>query len=333
MTLQRVGIVGAGAWGTALAISAHRAGLEPRIWGFEAAVVEEINSGHENASYLPGIPLDPAIRATASLKEIAEQDIVLLAPPAQFLRPIATELAFHLRPRQQLIICSKGIEQATGTLLSGVLAEVAPKAEVGVLSGPGFADEVAKGLPAAVTLAVGPEADGEALAEALSHPSFRCYLSDDVIGAQVGGAVKNVLAIAAGIVVGKALGASASAALVSRGFAEMTRFGIALGAKRETMAGLSGLGDLILTCGSVHSRNMSLGVALGEGRRLEDVLESRNSVTEGIYTAGAVVEIAAAKGIDMPICHAVHGVISGLHTVDEAIEALLSRPLRTEAER
>jgi glycerol-3-phosphate dehydrogenase (NAD(P)+) len=228
------------------------------------------------------------------------------------------------------VLCSKGIEQASGKLMSQVVAEVLPAAEIAVLSGPSFASEIAKGLPAAVTLAAPDEAQGEALAHALSHLPFRCYWSDDVIGAEIGGAVKNVYAIGAGIVAGKKFGASAHAAFVTRGFAEMARFGAALGARRETMAGLSGLGDLILTCGSPQSRNMSLGIELGKGHSLKDVLAKRLSVTEGVYTAGALVEMAAARGIDMPIAQAVHAVISGLATVDEAIEALLARPLRAE---
>jgi glycerol-3-phosphate dehydrogenase (NAD(P)+) len=330
MVLQSVGIVGAGAWGTALAASAHRAGRDVSLWAYEPQVAEEIERQHRNSSYLPGIALTASIAVTDSLKRIAEADFLILATPAQHVRSIAAELAFHLRPDQIVVIAAKGFEQANGTLLSDVLGQVAPAARVGVISGPGFAEEVARGLPTAVTLAMTDETEGKALAHALSHSGFRCYWSDDVVGAQVGGAVKNVLAIATGIVAGKAFGASAQAATVTRGFAEMTRLGIALGAKRETMAGLSGLGDLVLTCSSPMSRNMSLGLALGQGRTLADVLKARNSVTEGVFTAGAVVEIAAANNVDMPICHSVHAVIAGLQTIDEAIEALLSRPLRSE---
>jgi glycerol-3-phosphate dehydrogenase (NAD(P)+) len=253
-----------------------------------------------------------------------------MVTPAQELRAIAGELAPHMRTDQPLVIGAKGIEQSTGQLLSQVVAEMLPQVRTAVLSGPSFAAEIARGLPAALTLATASEAHGRALAHALSHASFRCYWSDDVAGAEIGGALKNVYAIAAGIVIGKKLGASAHAALVTRGFAEMMRFGAALGARRETMTGLSGLGDLILTCGSPQSRNMSLGSALGEGRSVSEVLKSRLSVTEGVYTASAVVEIAAARGIEMPIAHAVHAVVSGLATVDEAIEALLARPLRPE---
>ena len=330
MALQTVGIVGAGAWGTALALSARRAGRDALIWAYEPETVAEINERHRNSLYLPGVALDPAIEATAKLSEVATCDLLLMVTPAQELRAIAGELAAYVRPGQPLVIGAKGIEQASNKLLSQVAAEVLPQAESGVLSGPSFAAEIARGLPAALTLASPSEAQGRALAHALSHPSFRCYWSDDVVGAEIGGALKNVYAIAAGIVVGKKLGESAQAALVTRGFAEMVRFGAALGARRETLTGLSGLGDLILTCGSAQSRNMSLGQALGEGRELSDILGARLSVTEGVYTAGAVVEMAGQRGLDMPIAQAVHAVVSGRASVDEAIGALLARPLRAE---
>ncbi|MGE5259442.1 MAG: NAD(P)H-dependent glycerol-3-phosphate dehydrogenase [Actinomycetota bacterium] len=330
MALQTVGIVGAGAWGTALAIVARRAGRDVLIWAHEAETVADINQKHKNETFLPGIKLDKAIEATARLNEVANCDLLLMVTPAQHLRTIAGELASYLRNGHPLVLCSKGIEQTSGKLMSQVVAEILPKAEIAVLSGPSFAIEVAKGLPAAVTLATTSEAKASALAYALSHQPFRCYWTDDVIGAEIGGAVKNVYAIGAGIVAGKKFGANAHAALVTRGFAEMARFGTALGARRETLSGLSGLGDLILTCGSAQSRNMSLGIELGKGQSLSDVLGKRLSVTEGVYTASALVEVAAARGIDMPIAQAVHAVISGLATVDEAIGALLARPLRAE---
>jgi glycerol-3-phosphate dehydrogenase (NAD(P)+) len=330
MALQTVGIVGAGAWGTALGIAARQAGRDVLIWAYEPETADNIKTRHQNPHFLPGVDLDPGIEATARLNEVATCDLLLMVTPAQRLRAIAGELAPYMRSGQPLILCAKGIEQSTGTLLSQVAGEVLPEAQIAVLSGPSFAAEIARGLPAAVTLATAEESHGRALAHALSYPAFRCYWSEDVVGAEIGGAVKNVFAIAAGIVVGKKLGVSAHAALVTRSFAEMVRFGTAFGARRETLTGLSGLGDLVLTCGSPQSRNMSLGIALGQGRALGEVLQARRSVTEGVHTAGALVEMAAARGIDMPIAQAVHAVISGLATVDEAIEALLARPIRSE---
>lgn len=331
MAFQSVGIVGAGAWGTALAITARRAGRAVLIWAYEPETLDDINQRHRNTTYLPGIELDPAIEATARFNEVATCDVLLIVTPSQHVRGIGAELAPYVKAGQPLVICSKGIEQSSGRLMSQVLAETVPAAQTAVLSGPSFAAEIAQGLPAALTLATQDEALGSELAHALSHPPFRCYWSSDIVGTEIGGAIKNVYAIGAGIVAGKALGASAHAALVARGFAEMTRFASVLGARTETLMGLSGLGDLILTCGSTQSRNMSLGLALGQGRSLGEVLKPRFSVTEGLYTAGAVVEMAAARGIDMPIAQAIHAVISGLATVDEAIEALLARPLRPEA--
>lgn len=330
MALQSVGVIGAGAWGTALAIIARRAGRDVLVWAREPETVAAINDGHRNDVFLPDIALDPAIEATSRFNEVATCDTLLMVTPAQHMRAIGAELAPYLREGQPLVLCSKGIEQATGRLLSQVAGELMPAAEIAVLSGPSFASDVAGGLPAAVTLATAEEELGRALSHALSHSPFRCYWSGDVIGAEIGGAVKNVYAIAAGIVVGKKLGASAHAGLVTRGFAEMARFGVALGGRLDTMIGLSGLGDLVLTCGSPQSRNMSLGVALGQGRSAGEALSGRLTVTEGVTTAAAMVEIAGARGIELPIAEAVHAVVSGLTTVDEAIESLLARPLRPE---
>lgn len=332
MALQSVGIVGAGAWGTALAVTAKRAGRDVLIWAYEPETLADLARNHRNEAYLPGVSLDPSIRATGGLSEIADCDFLLLTTPAQHARTIVGQLAPHLKQGQPLVICSKGIEQKSGKLISQVVAEIAPAPRIAVLSGPSFAAEVARGLPAAVTLATAEETLGRALSYALSHAPFRCYWSEDVVGAEIGGAVKNVYAIAAGIVAGKTLGASAHAALVTRGFAEMVRFGTALGARRETLTGLSGLGDLVLTCGSSQSRNMSLGLELGKGRKLDEVLDERLAVTEGVHTASALVHLAASRDIDMPIAQAVHAVISGHATVDEAIVALLARPLRAEVE-
>jgi glycerol-3-phosphate dehydrogenase (NAD(P)+) len=325
-----VGVIGGGAWGTALAQTVCRAGRSTLIWAREPEVVAEIGQGHTNGAFLPGVALDPALRATADLAGVAQCDVVLMVAPAQHVRATGAALAPHLAPGKPVVICAKGLEQATGKLLAEVLAEVLPHATPAVLSGPSFAADVARGLPTALTLACGDDALGARLAETVGSRPFRIYRSADLTGVQLGGSVKNVLAIAAGIVAGKDLGASAHAALVARGFAEMRRLGAALGARPETLMGLSGLGDLLLTCGSPQSRNMSLGRALGQGQALATILAGRRSVTEGVHTAAAVVKIAAEKGVDMPISEAVHAIVEGRQSVDEAIEALLSRPQRAE---
>ena len=330
MTFSSVGVIGGGAWGTALAQTLRLAGRDVVLWAREAEVVAEIDASHTNTAFLPGVALDPALRATAALADIAAQDVVLMVAPAQHVRGVATELGKHLGDAKPVVICAKGLEQATGKLLGQVLAETMPQATLAVLSGPSFAADVARGLPAALTLATADEAIGQALATALGYRQLRIYWASDVIGVQLGGAVKNVLAIAAGIVEGRGLGASAHAALVTRGFAELRRFGAALGARPETLMGLSGLGDLLLTCGSRQSRNMSLGRALGQGQTLQAVLGSRRSVAEGVYTAAAVARVAAEMAIDMPISQAVSAIVAGKLSIDAAIEALLSRPLRAE---
>jgi glycerol-3-phosphate dehydrogenase (NAD(P)+) len=331
VTFDSVGIIGGGAWGTALAQTARLAGRDTLLWAREAEVVAEINAAHANTTFLPGVALDAGVRATADLAAVAAQDVVLMVAPAQHVRATCTELAPHLPSAKPVVICAKGLEQATGKLLGEVMAEALPSATRAVLSGPSFAADVARGLPAAVTIATADEALGEALATALGYRHLRIYWSGDPVGVQLGGAVKNVLAIAAGIVQGRGLGASAHAALVTRGFSELRRFGEALGARPETLMGLSGLGDLLLTCGSPQSRNMSLGHALGQGKSLQSVLDARRSVAEGVYTAAAVVRVASAKGIEMPICHAVHAIVSGAISIDAAIEALLSRPFKAES--
>ena len=330
MQFDTVGVIGAGAWGSALAQTLRAAGRDVLMWAYEPATVEEINTAHTNATFLPGITLDGAITATQDLARLGGQDLVVMVPPAQHLRTIATNLHDHLRRDTPVVICSKGIEQATGDLMGTVLAQTLPQAQAAVLSGPSFAAEIARGLPAAVTLACPNEQLGRALATAMGYRNFRIYWTNDLVGVQLGGAIKNVLAIAAGIVDGKGLGASAHAALVTRGFAELRRFGEAMSARPETLSGLSGLGDLLLTCGSPQSRNMSLGRGLGEGRSLQDILGARQSVSEGVYTAQAVAQIAADNALELPICRAVYDIVSGTTQVDEAIETLLSRPFRAE---
>ncbi len=330
MQVKSVGVVGGGAWGTALAQTMAQAGHDVVLWAYEAETVREINDFHINRTYLAGVDLDATIRATSRLADVAACDVVCLVPPAQHLRQITKELALIWDDGKPAIVCAKGIEISTGKLMGDVVGETLPTATLAVLSGPSFAADVARGLPAALTLASANEASGRQLAEALGYRQFRIYWSQDIAGVQFGGAFKNVLAIAAGIVEGKALGASAHAALVARGFREMRRLGEAFGAEPDTLMGLSGLGDLILTCGSSQSRNMSLGRALGQGRKLEEILGSRTAVTEGVYTAEAVHKISQERNIDMPIADAVYAIVSGAQDVDNAIAELLSRPMKSE---
>jgi glycerol-3-phosphate dehydrogenase (NAD(P)+) len=330
MAIERIGVVGGGAWGTALAATARLAGRSVLIWARSADVVDEINQHHTNGVYLPGVMLDPELTATTDLSRMADVDAVLLVTPAQSQRATARALAPHIAPGTPVVICAKGLEQGTGKLMTDVLAEEVPTCQVAVLSGPGFAGDVVRGQPTALTLACGDKGLGMALVEAVGYRHFRLYWSGDTTGVAFGGALKNVLAIAAGIVDGRGLGASAHAALVTRGFAELRRLGHALGARPETLVGLSGLGDLLLTCGSPQSRNMRLGRLLGQGRNLTDALADLQSTAEGVYTAASAVRQAADHGVEVPISAAVHAIIEGALTVDAAIEALLSRPFRSE---
>ena len=327
MNIDRIGIIGGGAWGTALAQVAATGGRETLLWAREPDVVARINSNHENSVFLPAIPLSPAISATSNLADLATCDAWLVVTPAQHMRAVLAAAPDLGRP---LVLCAKGIEEGTGELLHTVARQTCPTSGIAVLSGPTFAHEVAAGLPTAVTLACEDEALGAALRARLSLPAFRTYATDDVAGAEVGGAVKNVLAIACGVVEGRGLGQNARAALIARGFAEMTRFGLAMGARRETLAGLSGFGDLVLTCSSTSSRNYSLGKGLGEGRSASDLMADRRSVAEGAFTAPVLDRLAKAKGIDMPIVAAVAALLSGAAGVDEVLEGLLSRPTRPE---
>jgi glycerol-3-phosphate dehydrogenase (NAD(P)+) len=329
-TRQTLGVIGAGAWGTALANIAARAGCRTTLWSFEPEIAEQITQNLENNKYLPGIPLDPAITATADITAACKNSILLLVTPVQHSRTIMAQMAPHVEAGTPIVLCSKGIEIRTGHLMSQVTADTLPQSHPVILSGPSFAGEVAKGLPTAVTLAATDAAMGKRIARVLNTATFRLYLSDDLIGAQIGGAVKNVLAIACGIVEGRKLGASASAALTARGFAELTRLAVALGARRETLAGLSGLGDLILTCGSLQSRNMSLGAALGQGKTLEQIMQSRQSVSEGVHTAKIILQKAATAGVEMPICAAVHAILHEGQSVGQEITRLLARPMKDE---
>ncbi|MES2146751.1 MAG: NAD(P)H-dependent glycerol-3-phosphate dehydrogenase [Pseudomonadota bacterium] len=328
MTIEQLAVVGGGAWGTALAQVAATGGRDTLLWALEDDVVSAINRIHENPIYLKGQKLSPAIRATSNFSELSAADAWLVVTPAQHMR---ATLERSPCPDMPLILCSKGIEEGSGKLLHDVAREVCPTSPIAVLSGPTFAHEVAAGLPTAVTLACGDEAVGAALRARIALPAFRIYASDDVTGAEIGGAVKNVLAIACGIVEGKGLGQNARAALIARGFAEMTRFGVALGARRETLAGLSGLGDLVLTCSSTASRNFSLGLGLGEGRVTAELMADRRTVAEGAFTAPVLAKIARDRGIDMPIVAAVDALLSGQADVDQMLEQLLTRPPRAES--
>lgn len=331
--MQRFGIIGGGAWGTALAQVLRRAGRDVVLWAREAEVVAAINNDHANPLFLPGVALDRGIRATSDLAEAARADALLMVAPAQHLRAMGATLAKTLPPQTPVVICAKGIEEASGALMSDVLAAALPQATLAVLSGPTFAGEVAKGLPTAVTLATNDAALGQRLIAAIGTREFRPYLSDDVAGAQIGGAVKNVLAIACGVVMGRGFGDNARAALITRGLAEMVRLAVAKGGKPETLMGLSGLGDLTLTCCSTQSRNHSLGLALGKGESLEHYLAGKRSIAEGVTSAAATAALAQKLGVDMPIVAAVDAILHRGAAIDEVIEALLTRPFKAEASR
>jgi len=325
-----VGVLGAGAWGTALAQVAIRAGLEPTVWAREPEAAAQINAAHENRLFLPGVALDPAIRATEDLADLAESDLILAVVPAQHSRGVLQHFAQHFRQRTPVVLCAKGIEQGSLKLMAEVLAETLPAARPAVLSGPSFSAEVARGLPTAITLAAADDVLAREIAAALATPTFRPYVSGDMIGAEAGGSIKNVLAIACGVVEGRGLGRSAHAALVTRGFAELTRLAVALGGRAETVAGLCGLGDLVLTCSSPQSRNYSLGLALGRGQSAAEALAGKISVAEGVASAPAVRDLARKLGVETPISNEVAAILGGERSVDEAIGALLARPLRSE---
>ena len=325
---MKLGIIGGGAWGTALAQVASPGGSETLLWAMEPEVVEAVNARHENPLFLPGVSLDPSIRATAELAALGACDALLAVTPAQHMRSILEQAPVGGKP---LVLCAKGIEESSGKLLHEVAREACRGSAIAVLSGPTFAHEVAKGLPTAVTLAAEDLTLAERLRERIARPAFRIYVSDDVAGAEIGGAVKNVLAIACGVVEGRGLGQNARAALVARGFAEMRRFGLACGAKRETLAGLSGLGDLVLTCSSPSSRNYSLGVGIGEGRPAAELLANRRTVAEGAFTAPVLARVSREKGIDMPIVNAVDALVAGRANVEQVLDELLSRPPRPES--
>jgi glycerol-3-phosphate dehydrogenase (NAD(P)+) len=328
MIAERIAVIGAGAWGTALANVIARAGRTVTLWGRDPAVVAAMQERRQSPR-LPGVPIDEKVTLAALSDGRPHSDALLVVVPAQTLRRVVTDLAGAVAPGTPVVACAKGIERGTGRFMTQIIAECLPAAIPAILSGPSFAGDVARGLPTAVTLAAPDAATAKMLAHSLGSATFRPYHSTDVRGVEIGGAAKNVLAIAAGIVAGRKLGASAAAALTTRGFAELVRFGRAYGARVETLTGLSGLGDLILTCSSTQSRNFWLGRMLGEGRSLDEV-ERAGQLTEGVFTASVLVEMARAKEVETPIAAAVAAVLDGRLGIDEAIEALLTRPFRAE---
>ncbi|MFN3748783.1 MAG: NAD(P)H-dependent glycerol-3-phosphate dehydrogenase [Sphingorhabdus sp.] len=327
MTGGPIGIIGAGAWGTALASVMAQNHEQVLLWALEPEVIAAVNAGKGNPLYLPDLALPPHIRATGDMAEMAGCSALLLVTPAQHLRGTLERLPANDAP---LLLCSKGIEAGTQMLVSEIVAELRPDNPLAVLSGPTFAHEVAAGKPTAITLACESEALGRVLMRLVATPAFRPYWSDDVVGAEIGGAVKNVLAIGCGVVDGAGLGLNARAALIARGFAEMQRYGLARGARAETLAGLSGLGDLVLTCSSENSRNFSLGRGLGQGKAAAELMADRRTVAEGAFTAPVLLESARALGVDMPIVAAVCALLDGSASVGQVVEALLSRPLKAE---
>ena len=327
MTIQKISVLGGGAWGTALAVTCARVGRDVTLWEHDPANAESLEKKRESR-FLTGVKLDDRIKMTRDLAATAASDAILLVVPAQVVRPVVKALAPSLKERTPLIVCAKGIEDGTRKFMSEVIAECASSAVPAILSGPSFAADVARGLPTAVTLAA-PDADtAAALSHAIASSTFRPYHSTDVRGVEIGGATKNVYAIAAGIVAGRGLGASAAAALTTRGFAELVRFGKAYGAKPETMMGLSGLGDLILTCSTPQSRNFSFGAALGKGETPNAAAHGK--LAEGAFTAPVLLEMAQARKVEMPIAAAVAAVLARTMSVDEAIAALLARPIKAE---
>ena len=327
MRFNTISVLGAGAWGTALANVAARAGHDVCLWGRSSRAMDDLSKLRENPR-LPGVKLEARVAPGSDLQQAAKADLVLCVVPAQNTRELAAQLKSHVASSIPLVLCSKGIERGTRKFMNEVLRDELPANPIAVLSGPSFAADVSRGLPTAVTLAADQEDLAREVAAALSSPSFRLYHSDDLRGVEIGGAAKNVLAIACGIAAGRGLGASAGAALVARGFAELQRFGAAFGARPETLMGLSGLGDLVLTCSSTQSRNFSFGLALGRGESPQEAALS--GLAEGAFTAPVLVEMAEEKGVDLPVSKAVAAIVSGALTVDRAVEALLARPARAE---
>lgn len=329
--MKNISVLGAGAWGTALAHIAASNGKKVVLWAREPELIGEIETKRRNTLFLPDVDLNENITPTNDqARAISKAEAVLMVIPAQYLRASCQALRPVWPAGLPAVICAKGIEQKTGALLSEILAEELPQAEIAVLSGPTFAEEAAQNKPTALTLACGNEALGKELVATLGTPTFRPYYSSDVIGVQIGGAVKNVMAIAAGIVAGKKLGDNARAALITRGLAEISRLAAALGGQTYTLMGLSGLGDLVLTANSTQSRNFTVGLELGKGRGLSDILSEKRTVAEGVFTAAAVLERAARAGVEMPICEGLSRIMNENVPVDDVIQSLFARPFKNE---
>jgi glycerol-3-phosphate dehydrogenase (NAD(P)+) len=327
MAFNHIAVIGAGAWGSALALTCARAGRKVALWEHDAANAAQLKTKRESL-FLPGVRIDAGISLAADLTDaVRAADAILLVVPAQSVRPVAKALEPLLANGTPVIVCAKGIERGTKKFMTEVIGECLPQAAPAILSGPSFAADVARGLPTAITLAAADAKVAEGLAQAIGSANFRPYHSSDVRGVEIGGAAKNVLAVAAGVVIGRGLGASAQAALTTRGFAELVRFGKAYGAQPQTMMGLSGLGDLLLTCSSPQSRNFSFGVNLGRGQKPDAI---HGGLAEGVFTAPVLLEMAHERSVDMPISSAVAALLSGKLSVDAAIESLLTRPLKAE---
>ena len=326
MPFDHIAVIGAGAWGSALALTCARAGRKVTLWEPDPATAAQLAKSRESR-FLPGVRIDDVIALATDLADAARASAILLVVPAQAVRPVAKALAPLIAPGTPVIVCAKGIERGTKKFMNEVIAECVPSAVPAILSGPSFAADVARGMPTAVTLASGDDNLARGLAHAIGSASFRPYHSTDVRGVEIGGAAKNVLAIAAGVVNGRGLGASAAAALTTRGFAELIRFGKAYGARPETLMGLSGLGDLLLTCSSPQSRNFTFGVNLGRGRKPDEI---HAGLAEGVFTAPVLLQMAREREVDMPISSAVAALLDGKMSVDEAIESLMTRPFKAE---
>jgi glycerol-3-phosphate dehydrogenase (NAD(P)+) len=331
-SMNKVGIIGAGAWGTALAQVISAAGRDVTLWARESDLVSYMQTHHENNQFLPDIKIDPSIQVTESISEVTNCDIILVVVPAQHLRATLKSIKSSLRKGQPLLICSKGVEIETGLLMSQIAEQEVPNAPIGILTGPTFATEMAKGLPSAMTLAYIDTEQATAIMDALSSRNLRLYHSKDIIGAQLGGAIKNVVAIACGAVHGLGLGENARAALMTRGIAEIGRLASSMGAKKETLMGMCGFGDLVLTCSSMQSRNFSLGSDLGKGRSLEDIMAERNAVTEGVHTSQALMVMAKNHAVEMPIAEAVYKCLNEDMPIRDAVNHMLQRPLRSQAD-